>query len=292
MRLLRRWRTGTGYTLSHRCLDPSVYTADVLNSARSVIVMSGTLKPQEMYRDLLGLDGSRTELREYRSPFPRHNRLCLLVTGITTKYASRTEAEYARIAGKASEVLNAIPGNSAVFFPSFAVQRRILPLLNLARPVLAQKEKSSPAENTGMLAQFRQHAKRGGAVLAGVAGGSFSEGIDLPGEELLGVVVVGIPLGEPDLETQAMIDYYDCKYGRGWAYGYIYPAMSRAVQAGGRCIRNETDRGVVAFLDSRFAWENYSRCFPRDLDFTVTESPGEHVRRFWSILPSEEDKIH
>jgi DNA excision repair protein ERCC-2 len=243
--------------------------------------MSGTLKPQEMYRDLLGLDDARTELREYSSPFPRQNRLSLLVTGITTKYASRTEEEYGRIAGKASEVLNAIPGNAAIFFPSFGLQKKISPLLRLVRPLLAQKENSSPQENSETLSQFRERAKRGGAVLAGVSGGSFSEGIDLPGDELLGVVVVGIPLGEPDLETQALIEYYDYKFGKGWAYGYIYPAMARAVQAAGRCIRNEKDRGVVAFLDSRFAWKNYSRCFPRDLDFIVTDSPGEHVKRFW-----------
>ena len=58
--------------------------------------------------------------------------------------------------------------------------------------------------------------------------------------------------------------YYDQKFSRGWDYGYIYPAMSKCLQSAGRCIRSETDKGAVIFLDERFAWKSYYDCFPRE----------------------------
>ena len=95
-------------------------------------------------------------------------------------------------------------------------------------------------------------------------GGSFSEGVDLPGDLLNGVIAVGVPLGKPDLQTKEMIGYFDKKFSRGWEYGYLYPAMSKCFQSAGRCIRSEKDKGVVIFLDERFAWQNYFCCFPKE----------------------------
>ena len=129
--------------------------------------------------------------------------------------------------------------------------------------------------------KFRKQSKQG-AVLLGVTGGSLSEGIDFPGKDLLGVIVVGIPLKEPNLETNALIRYYDLKFGKGWDYGYVFPAMSKAVQAAGRVIRDEKDRGVIVFMDDRFSWSRYGKCFPGDFNFTVLESsPAKIVKDFW-----------
>jgi DNA excision repair protein ERCC-2 len=94
--------------------------------------------------------------------------------------------------------------------------------------------------------------------------------------------VVGVPLATPDLETRQLIDYYDFKFGKGWDYGYIYPAMTKALQAAGRCVRTMEDRGVVAFLDKRFTWPNYLKCIPPEWRPIVTKLPAEKVRRFFS----------
>ena len=45
--------------------------------------------------------------------------------------------------------------------------------------------------------------------------------------------------------------------------------MNRVLQAAGRCIRSETDKGAIILMDERFKWKNYSKCFPFDMDFIV-----------------------
>jgi DNA excision repair protein ERCC-2 len=87
---------------------------------------------------------------------------------------------------------------------------------------------------------------------------------------LKGVVVVGLPLQRPDLETKELIAYYDLKYNKGWDYGYINPAFSKCLQNAGRCIRSETDRGIVVFLDERFTWPNYFKRFPPEMPISIS----------------------
>ena len=103
-------------------------------------------------------------------------------------------------------------------------------------------------EKQEFLDNFRLY-KKVGAVLMGVITGNFGEGIDLPGDELQGVIIVGLPLQKPDLETEVLIKYYDNKFKKGWDYGYLFPAFNKTLQSAGRCIRSETDRGVIIFLD-------------------------------------------
>ncbi len=282
IRTIEKWKTGGGHSVSHRCLDPSLYTEKIIKKTNSTILMSGTLKPQEMYRDLLGLEESRTELKEYSSPFPTRNKLRLIVPSVTTKYTERGTQQYKKIAENINQVVKETPGNSAVFFPSYMLLKNVSKYLDRTeKPVLVQRSKQSQKESNRLLRRFRDHAYSNGAVLLGVSGGSYGEGIDLPGQELVNVMVVGVPLKEPNLETKALIEYHDQKYGKGWEYGYIFPAMAKAVQAGGRCIRNEKDKGTVIYLDERYTWRNYSRCFPRTPPPKITENPKEEVTKFW-----------
>ena len=118
-------------------------------------------------------------------------------------------------------------------------------------------------------------------MLLAVSTGNFGEGIDLPGDFLKGVVIVGLPLEKPDLETKELIEYYEEKYGKGFDYGYIFPAITKCLQNAGRCIRSETDRGVIVFLDERFAWENYLRCLPIDMGFKITKMYEDRIGRFF-----------
>ncbi|MGV8171670.1 MAG: helicase C-terminal domain-containing protein, partial [Candidatus Woesearchaeota archaeon] len=116
------------------------------------------------------------------------------------------------------------------------------------------------SEKQEFLQNFSGYRSKG-AILNAVITGSFAEGIDLPGI-LKAVVIVGLPLQKPDLETKSLIEYYDKKFNKGWDYGYLFPAFTKTIQAAGRCIRSETDKGVIIFLDERYGWNNYYRCFP------------------------------
>lgn len=276
---------GAGYggvpvvTVSFHCLDPSLEAAKVISGAYSVIMMSGTLTPSFMYRDLLGFPEGVVE-REYGSPLPKENRLPLIVASATTQFKSRNDAQYRKIASVCSELLSAIPGNTAIFFPSYDFMGKIHPYLVTSKEVFKELPNLSKEEKESFLAGFKGCYLRGGVLLA-VVGGSFGEGIDLPGALLNGVVIVGLPLGQPDLQTKALVGYYEQRYGRGWDYGYVFPAFTKALQCAGRCIRTETDRGVLVFLDERYAWERYYQCFPKELAPKVTSFYKEAVAEFF-----------
>ncbi len=268
--------------LSYRCLDPSIVSGEIISQSHSTILMSGTLTPTDMYRNLLGFP-ENTEDRSFKSPFPIDNRLSLIIPKTTTKFTARNEKQFMEISKICAEIVNEVPGNSAIFFPSYylrdSVNRYFTSLCRkttfLEMPTLTKQEKSE------MLAKFKQY-KDVGAVLLGAASGSFGEGIDLPGDLLKCVVIVGLPLQKPDLETKQLISYYDLKFGKGWDYGYLFPAFNKSLQNAGRCIRSKKDKGVTIFLDERYNWPNYFRCFPADVGIRTTHLYIDRIRDFFN----------
>ncbi len=283
-RILKKAKTVSGKpyaVLTHSCMDPAIFAKDVISNSHSTIAMSGTLQPMDMYKEILGFD-ERTEMRAYKSPFPKANRLNVVIRETTTKYSKRTEENYAIMADYVVKCACAIPGNCAVFFPSYSMRDKIHGKIKgrIPKKILLEQQNGNKAERRRLYDAFVSYAKAG-ALLLGVQAGSFSEGVDMPGEFLNGVIIVGIPLEKPDLKTKALIGYYDTKFSRGWDYGYIYPAMIRCLQAAGRCIRSETDRGVAVFIDERFLWSSYRKAFPSDIELRVTGTPEELIKNFW-----------
>jgi len=273
-------RKGNNVELSYRCLDPSLLTKEVAEKAYSVIFMSGTLTPTFMYKDILGFDDAVE--REFESPFPSENKLSLVVPITTTKYTRRGEKEYKKMATILAQITDEIPGNSAVFFPSYHLRDEVYRYFyDLgSKTVLLEKQGMTKSEKSEFLEKFKEYKVKG-AVLLGVAAGSFGEGIDLPGDFLKCVIIVGLPLERPNLETKELINYYDAKFSKGWDYAYIFPAIQKVLQNAGRCIRSETDRGVVVFLDERWAWPNYYRCIPQDFNVKVSKDYLEKIKEFF-----------
>ncbi|MFH1400499.1 MAG: ATP-dependent DNA helicase [Nanoarchaeota archaeon] len=264
--------------LSKRCLDPSVITRDVIDKAFSTIIMSGTLTPTQMYAEVLGFD--EPEQREYLSPFPKKNRLNLIIPKTSTKFALRSEGQYVEIAKIVSAIVDRVPGNSAVFFPSYALRDRVAKHIVTKRTVFTEHQQMDKTEKNDFVERFKGYAKTG-ATLLGVISGNFGEGIDLPGDYLKAVIVVGLPLQKPDLESQALIKYYDHKFQKGWEYGYVLPAFSKTLQSAGRCIRSEDDRGVIVFLDERYTWPNYYKYFPESWQMHISLLYEKMVESFF-----------
>jgi DNA excision repair protein ERCC-2 len=267
--------------LRYRCLDPAVITRPVFEQSHSVVIMSGTLTPVDMYAKTLGTKDAQTLC--LKSPFPQHNRRNMIVPKTTTKYTSRSPEMYNEIATLCARMCNAVDGNCAIFFPSYQIMLDVKQRFDTRceKTVFAEDASMTKEEREGLLDRYRAY-KVHGAVLLAVMGGSFSEGIDLPGDELRAVIVVGLPLGRPDLETKALIEYYDKKFSRGWDFGYTYPAFNKTLQSAGRCIRTETDRGAIVFLDERYAWQSYFQCFPKEWEMTVTLKQDEQLRAFFA----------
>jgi DNA excision repair protein ERCC-2 len=288
--VLRTLQVDGGPRLNYRLLDPSVITRERFDSVHAAILMSGTLWPVQMYADILGLDTSRVRHGEYRSPFPPEHRLVLVTPGLTTKYMARGPEMYARLAGAVSDVLRSTPGNVAVFAPSYALLGSIRDPLEGGGPkglggkrLLVEERGMGKRDREALTDDLKDLRQLGGGVLMGVQGGSLSEGVDYIGNLLSAVIVVGLPLAPPSKEVDALVTYFDGKFGkgRGEEYGYINPAMNRVVQAAGRLIRTEEDRGVVVLMDHRFLQKRYLGTFPPDWMPEPANDLGEQVDEFF-----------
>ncbi len=280
-RILKKDFSNNNLILNYRCLDPSLVTKDVIDRSYCTIIMSGTLTPTFMYKDILGFDNAVEKV--YENPFPKDNRLCLIVPETTTKFTRRNDMEYKKIAEACNKIVDKIPGNAALFFPSYDLRDKVYKSFYdiCDKKMLIEKPNLSKDEKEKILEEFKLNKDKG-AVLLAVSAGSFGEGVDLPGDFLKGVVIVGLPLEKPDLETKELIDYYEEKYRKGFNYAYIFPAITKCLQNAGRCIRSETDKGVIVFLDERFAWENYIRCLPEDMDFKISKVYEDRISSFFN----------
>ncbi len=231
-----------------------------------------------MYFDLLGIDRSRGIAKSYPSPFPKENRLNLVIPDVTTKFTERNEAQYKKIAEYLNKCINCTNENVAVFFPSYELLESISKFINTEKKVFVEKSKMSKKEKSEIHERF---LKQKGNVLLGVQTGSFAEGVDYPGKALSIVIIVGLNLEKPTLEVQALIDFYNDEFGKGWEYAYINPAVLRALQTAGRCIRSEHDKGVCIFMDKRFLWANYRKLFAKDMEIVVTKEPEKYIKAFF-----------
>lgn len=284
-------RQDNNVVLSYRCLDPGLVAGPVVRGSYCTIFMSGTLAPTVMYAELLDIP-LNSEDYTFKSPFPDTNRLTLIVPQTTTKYQARGDDMFLAQARLLAKGVDAVPGNSIVFFPSYYLRDKVGAHLQsiTKKTVFFEERGMGKGEREELLNRFGTY-KDSGATILGVMSGSFAEGVDFKGDLLKAVFVVGLPLARPDKETQALIKYYDSKFSRGWDYGYVFPAFNKILQSAGRAIRSETDRGALVFVDERYAWQTYQRCFPPDWDLRMSVEPEREISEFFGIaVPEREEK--
>lgn len=276
-RILKRSFTRNGkpiLSLFYNCLDPGIVLEPILEEAHSNIFMSGTLHPLTMYEEMFGLD---LPLKvEYPNPFPAKNRLDLVVPAISTKFDQRNGEMYEKIAHHVSELMGIIEGNKIFFFPSYAIMDKVREHIN--EMVFLESPGMDKYSRELILKKFISMREKG-ATLFAVSSGSFGESIDLDGDKLKGVIIVGVPFARNDLEIKELTRYYDEKFGKGMEYAYIMPAFTSILQNAGRCIRSETDKGIIIYLDERYAWGNYRKNFPEHINLKGARS-YEDVRDF------------
>lgn len=273
-------------TVKVTCCDASEMLEDCYGDFEQVVGFSATLKPFEFYRRLSGLP-DEVKTAEFVSPFPGANRKVLVIPQLSSKYSERAR-DYPRIAEAVARIAALKRGNYFVFFPSFDFLAKVRERFAVPAgfEALEQKRHMSRDDVAAVLACL---AEKGSArLLFAVQGGVFSEGVDYPGDMAIGAFVVGPPLPTFDLEREGMRDYYQKRYGAGFPYAYVYPAMAKAVQAAGRVIRSETDRGLIVLIDDRFVDPAFAGSMPRDW---FQESPRElvsssilaDVASFWGL---------
>lgn len=267
------------------CLDPSGVLHSAMGRARSTILFSATFTPLDYFADVLG-GGKHAQTLQLPSPYDPE-RLCItVVPGVSTRFEDRAKS-YKRVASMIAATVSAKAGNYMVYFPSYDYMERVVEQFTAKYPYvphLVQRRGMTPAEQTEFFDFFKAdegHLRVGFCIL----GGSFSEGIDLPGNRLIGAVVVGTGIPGLSNERNILRDYYENKCERGYDYAYTFPGMNRVLQAAGRVIRREEDRGVVVLIDSRYAEEPYLHLYPAHWQSLTAAgnaaSLAERLHRFW-----------
>lgn len=249
-----------GVSLRVLCLQSAPFVREGLNLARASVLFSATLEPHSYYMTLMGAD----ELSYYYaipSPFDPDNLLVVTDDTIATTYNARTET-YPAVAQRIYETVTAKPGNYLVYFPSYAYLNAVLEIfrtLDAKTETVVHLPGMKKGDKDAFLNAFLQNRP---TVGFSVLGGHFGEGIDLPGELLLGAIIVGVGLPQLSCDRNLIKAYFDEQYFDGYAYSYIYPGMNRVLQAAGRVIRTAEDRGVILLIDTRFARPPYDELFP------------------------------
>ncbi len=246
-------------------LDPSKVTAPVFSFTYSNIIMSGTLQPLDAYARITRLPENTVQC-VVPSPFPREHILSITCLGVSTALEKRTHFMYQTIIERIKEVVKNTPANTGVFTASFGVLNALMAEgleTALDKPLLYEHRGMSSKANEKIVADFKAYAEGDGAVFLGVQGGRTSEGVDFPGKQMNSVIIVGVPYAEPTPRVKAQISYYEkCFPNLGREYGYVLPAMKKASQTAGRPVRTLEDKGVIVFLDSRFATSYCRRFLP------------------------------
>lgn len=266
------------------CLDPADELSHALDRAVASVLFSATLTPTDYFADILG-GGKKSVSVSFPSPFPQENLCVAVVDKVSTRYEDR-EKSYKKISSCIAGTVSARPGNYMVFFPSYSYLAEVKKLFCEKYPkvkVLEQTKNMTARQKEDFIASLKDDGRT--RVAFCVLGGSFSEGIDLPGDRLIGVICVGVGLPGLSNENNIIRDYYEEKSGCGYDYAYTYPGMNSILQAVGRVIRTERDRGIAVLIDDRYAEPKYRAMFPKEWNGAKyagnAQSLAEIARVFW-----------
>lgn len=255
----------TSFSVRLFCVDPSRLLSRCMGQGNSTILFSATLLPVNYYKKLLS--GETEDYAVYAAaPFPESNRLLMVATDVSSRYSRRNEAEYRKVADYIRTVTEAKKGNYMIFFPSYQYMdavEKIFEEAPLKADLIIQGQGMGEIEKKEFLEEFELKREHSLAAFC-VMGGSFSEGVDLKEERLIGVIVVGTGLPMVCTEQEILREYFDETEERGFDFSYQYPGMNKVLQAAGRVIRTPADKGVILLLDDRFLKRDHLELFPRE----------------------------
>jgi DNA excision repair protein ERCC-2 len=269
------------------CIDPSRQIGAALARSRSAVFFSATLTPLDYFQSMLASETAPT--LSLPSPFPAENLAVFVADRLSTFYRhrDRTKFEVSRILHR---LVQTRTGNYLLFFPSYQYLRLVLEPFQATSPdldVIVQEPGMAERQREAFLERFETRNPR---TLVGFAvmGGIFGEGIDLVGTRLSGAAVVGVGLPAVGLERELIRGYFAERREQGFEYAYLYPGINRVLQAAGRVIRSETDRGVVLLIDQRYGSEHYRALLPEAWQPQPIRSPDDFaggLLRFWADAP-------
>lgn len=272
------------------CLDPSRVLRESLMAARTAVLFSATLTPLSYFKRVLG-GGDESFVLRLPSPFDPDRLLIAVQNTISTRFRHRT-ASVEPVAKHLAALTAGKPGNYLLFFPSYAYLRSVWEVYpaQSGETVLVQEPGASEEERERFLRQFRKDGRvTGFAVLGGV----FAEGIDLIGDRLIGAAIVSVGIPGLSFERDLVRDYFAASDGMGYEYAYLLPGWNKALQAAGRIIRTEEDKGALLLIDDRYTKPPYPDLLPphwtKQVQVGSEEALADALQMFWKEENSSVD---
>jgi len=256
-----RQRDGSkqGLSLCLRCLDPARLLRQRHAMPGSIAAFSATASPASWMLSELGME--RAVYQSLPSPFRPSQLKVTLCTALDTRYRAREKTLHA-VAARIADWLADNPGNCLVYFSAYSYMEAVLsaaqPMIH-GRDLRVQQRQWDEAARQALLDDLsRQRDIAAFCILGGV----FGEGVDLPGEALSSVVIVGAGLPRFNREREVLRHYFQSRHGHGFEFAYMYPGLQKVAQALGRVVRSEQDSGSALLIDSRFADPSYRALLP------------------------------
>jgi DNA excision repair protein ERCC-2 len=252
--------TRAGSVMCIRNVVPAGFLEPRFAAAHTATLFSATLRPVDFYTDMLGLPED-TVCIDVESPFDAAQLTVKIAHNISTRYQDR-DASLDPIAALVARQYDDRPGNYLAFFSSFDYLQKVAQRFAARFPHIPMWEQSrgmAESERDAFLARFTPDGRGVGFA---VLGGSFGEGIDLPGDRLVGAFIATLGLPQLNPVNEHIMQRMQELFGAGYDYTYLYPGMQKVVQAAGRVIRTQSDRGIVVLIDGRFARANVMRLLP------------------------------
>ncbi|MFP8778949.1 ATP-dependent DNA helicase [Hydrogenophaga sp. RWCD_12] len=258
-------------TLRIRNVVPGPWLQERWQVARSATLFSATLAPVGHIRTMLGLPDDTAHI-DLPSPFAAEQLQVRIAPWISTRYRDR-ERSLDALVQVISAQYQERPGNYLAFFSSFDYLDRALQRLGQSAvdiPVWSQTRGMAEADRDAFIARF---VDGGSGIGFAVLGGAFGEGIDLPGERLVGAFIATLGMPQVNADNERMRERLQTMTGEGHDATYLFPGVMKVVQAAGRVIRSEQDRGVVWLLDDRYARAEVRRLLPAWWQVAIAARP-------------------
>lgn len=278
-------KTFNGMTIKIYCVNPQKVIEEKMKKAKSNIIFSATLIPMDYFMKMYSYD-EEDFIINLKSPFDVKNRLLMIGDNVATTYNKRFETSE-DIASYIANCVQAKKGNYMVFFPSYKYMELVFDEMKENYPninISIQESNMSEEEKEEFLSMFDEDNKETHVGFC-VLGGHFSEGIDLTNDKLIGVIIVGVGMPQIGIERDIIKDHMKDS-NKGFDYAYVYPGMIKVLQAAGRCIRTDDDKGVILLLDNRYSQRRYQSLFPYEWypNFRVRKSDDVKTlcEKFWS----------
>ncbi len=272
-------------------VDHCIVTREPLNTAKAVILMSGTLPPEQFMRDVLCIERSAasidTELLYGSNLSGKY--YSIVTVELTSRYGERGGEMYKLYASYIRAVAERLRGVLLVVAPSYEFLSSIARRLDF-EPLVKEDRDTSIEEIREKVTKLLEENST--IVLMAVAGGKLVEGVELTKDSkslITGVFLAGVPYPQPDDYTRAVLERLSSKTGRERAEYYVFTvtAYVKARQALGRAIRGEKDRAIFVLGDRRYLSRRmrellrikYHR-ITHDID-GFREAVEEGLRRLW-----------